>query len=116
MCDPPWSGIGNADSRLAPVVIGHFDVGRSFGRPLEANPELVVDPDRMLSLAVAAKRFKPVAGRQPKVAQIDGGIEIAKFPARDLDQIRREALRALAVENDFGGPIPEGLDHGSMYH
>jgi hypothetical protein len=55
------------------MIIDHFDVGWSFRRPSEANPELVVNPDRMLSLPVSAQRFQPIAGRHPQVfAQIDG--------------------------------------------
>jgi hypothetical protein len=97
------------------MVISHFDVGWSFGRPSEANPELVVDPDRILSLAVPLERFQSVAWWQPQVAQINSGIEIAKLAPRDLDQIGRKALRALAVEYGFRGAIPEAFDHGAMY-
>jgi hypothetical protein len=39
----------------------------------------------MLSLAVADESFKPIARRQPKIAQINGGIEVAKLAARDPD-------------------------------
>jgi hypothetical protein len=97
------------------MVISHFDVGWSFGRPSEANPELVVDPDRILSLAVPLERFQSVAWWQPQVAQIDGGIEIAKLAARDLDQIGRKAFRAFALEDGFRGAVLEAFDHGDMY-
>lgn len=69
----------------------------------------------MLALTVLAERLKVIARRQPEVAQIGGGIEIAKLAARDLDQIGREALRAFTVEHGFGDPILEGLDHDVMY-
>ena len=68
------------------MVVGHFDVLRAIRSPTETNPELIVDPDRVLSFAASAQRLKPVTGRQPQIAQVGGGIEIAKLAARDLDQ------------------------------
>src|SRR5208282_4390076 len=48
---------------MGSVVVRDLDRRRSFFRPDEANPELVVDPDAVLALAVSFKRFEPVAGR-----------------------------------------------------
>jgi hypothetical protein len=61
----------------------------------------------VLSLAVAAERFKPVSRRHPQVAQINGGIEIAKLAPPCFDEVGREALRALAPENGFSRPVLE---------
>jgi hypothetical protein len=82
--------------------------------PGEAHSELVVYPDRVLSSTISAY-LKPVAKRQPQIAQVDGGIEIAKLAARHLDQIRRKALWALALVNGFRDSILEALDHDVLY-
>ena len=117
------SGTRNSSRRISPGWRGgsflgmatslndsrYFDVGGAFRRPSEANPELVVDPDRMLPSAIPAERLEPVARRQLQIAQIKRGIEIAELAARDLDQIGRKALRALAVEDGFRGAILEAL-------
>jgi hypothetical protein len=37
--------------------------------PRETDPELVVDPDRVLALSVAGEFLQPVTGRDPQVAE-----------------------------------------------
>jgi hypothetical protein len=69
----------------------------------------------MLSPTIVFEGFQFVPWRYPQVAQIDRGIEIAELAAGNLRQIGREALRALAAENSFRGPVLEGLDHDRMY-
>jgi hypothetical protein len=93
------------------MVVHDFDLRRAFRRPNEAHPELVVDSDRVLPLAIRRKRFKAIAGRRPQIAEITRGVEIAQFPARHLDQIGRKTLRAFAVEDGFGGLVTEAPDH-----
>src|SRR5262249_22386128 len=72
----------------------------------------VIDPDRVLALAIACQHLKTGAWRRPQVAEIARGVEVAQFPARHVDQIGRKALRTLTVEDGFGGPVPEAPDHG----
>src|SRR5262245_1673932 len=93
------------------MVVRDLDVRRAFRRPNKAHPELVVDPDRMLSLAVAHQCLKTVTWRGPQVSELAGGIEIAQFPPRHLDEIGWNALRTLPVEDGFGGPVPKAPDH-----
>ena len=93
------------------MVVYDFDFRRAFRRPNKAHPELVVDPDRMLPLAIARQRLKTVARRRPQVAEIVRGIEVAQFSARHLDQIGRKALRTFAIEEGLGGLMPEAPDH-----
>src|SRR5260370_3641408 len=57
------------------VVIGDFDIGRSFRFPVEADSILVVDPNAELAFAASAQGFKPIAAKRPKVLQRSGGIE-----------------------------------------
>lgn len=94
------------------MIVGHFDIGRALRRPPEANPELVVDPDRMLALTVALERFETITWRLPQIVDVDGGIKLAKLTARNLDQIRREASRAFAAEHSLSQMILEAPDHG----
>jgi hypothetical protein len=57
------------------MVIHDLGLGWAFGRPNKAQPELVLDPDRMLPLAIARQRLKTVAWRRPQVAEIARGVE-----------------------------------------
>ena len=93
------------------MVIHDLDRRRAFRRPNKAHPELVVNPDRVLPLAIARQRLERVAWSRLQVAGIARGVEVAQFPARHLDQIGRKALRTFAVEDGFGGLVPETPDH-----
>ena len=84
------------------MVVHDLDLRRAFRRPDKAHAELVVDPDRVLPLAIAPQRLETVAWRRPQVTKIGRGVEVAQFPARHLDQIGRTALRTFAVEDGFG--------------
>ena len=94
------------------MVVHDLDLRRALRRPNKAHPELVVDPDRVLPLAIARQSLKTVAWRRPQVAEIARGIKVAQFSARHLDQIDRKALRTFAVAYGFGGLVPEAPDHG----
>jgi hypothetical protein len=93
------------------VVVHDLDVRRAFRRPNKAHPELVVDPDRVLPLAIARQPLKTVAWRRPQVAEIARRVELAQFPARHLDQIGRKALGTFAIEDRLGGLVREVSDH-----
>jgi hypothetical protein len=68
--------------RPLPVAVYDLGLGRAFRRPNKAYPELVVDADRVLPVAIARQRLKPVAWRRPQVADIARGVQVAPFPAR----------------------------------
>jgi hypothetical protein len=49
------------------VVVGDFDIGRSFRFPVEADSILVIDPNAEPALAAAAQRFEPIGAQRPQV-------------------------------------------------
>jgi hypothetical protein len=59
------------------VVIDDFDIGRPFFRPSKTNAPLVVDPDRVLPVAVCREHLQSVSWRRPQIAEI----------ARDMQHI-----------------------------
>lgn len=93
------------------VVINDFNIRRTVVSPDKANPELVVYPDRILALAIAAQGFEMVARRRPQVAEIFGRIQVAQFPARAFDQVSRESFRRFAIEQGPGKFAAEAPDH-----
>jgi len=93
------------------VVIQDFNFSWTLCRPNKAHSELIVDPDRVLSLAIARQRLKMIAGRRPQVAEFACGIEVAELSPRYLDQISREAFGIFPIEDRFGGLIPKAFDH-----
>jgi hypothetical protein len=44
------------------MIVHDFDIERIATAPIKAKSPLLIDPDTVLSLALAAKPFDPVAG------------------------------------------------------
>jgi len=82
---------------LRSVIINNFDVAWSIRCPLEADPELVVDPDAELACAVASEGFKAIAGWNPQVSKFGGSIQHRQFPHGDRFKVHKP-LDALSSE------------------
>jgi hypothetical protein len=85
------------------MIVDDFDMGRTLLGPIEAYAPLVVDPDRMLTAAVARQRFKPVRGRCPQVVKPAGAIEHVKLSQR---------LFSMALKRFTNSPIRAGKNRG----
>jgi len=57
------------------VVVNDFNVFWSSFRPDEAEPELVVDADAVLAMAVSAKRLQAIAWWDLEIVEASGGIK-----------------------------------------
>jgi len=82
------------------VVVGDFDIGRSFSFPFEADSILVVDPNAELAFAAAPQRFKPVAAKRSQVVQGSRGVEADQASSRLLFDVHQfnNAPAVLAIE------------------
>jgi hypothetical protein len=92
------------------MVIGDLDVFRSFISPNEAHPELIVDPDRMLSGPILGQSLKSISWRRAQVVQIGCSIEISELSAGNLHEVGWKALRALALIDSLSHPAFEVSD------
>jgi hypothetical protein len=61
------------------MVINNFDIFWSFCSPPEANPELIIDPDTPLTLAISAQFLEPISGRNSQIVQVLREIELHKL-------------------------------------
>jgi hypothetical protein len=75
-------GLRNSSSNTSPggtssksVVVNDFNVFWSSFRPDEAEPELVVDADAVLAMAVSAKRLQAIAWWDLEIVEASGGIK-----------------------------------------
>jgi len=59
------------------VIVRYLDTLGVAVVPDEANPPLIVDPDTVLTFAIAFQRFKTVGGRYPQIIQSSGIVEHA---------------------------------------
>ena len=94
------------------MVIDDLNVVRVPLAPNEAKAPLVVDPDAVLSFAVAVQCFQAISRRRHQVSQFCGAVQLAKFPARDtLDCLKTPARQPMVKSPGFGGA--ERLNHKS---
>ena len=93
------------------MVIDKFNVLGARGRPAKANPELVIDTDRMLTLAIFRQRLKAVCRRTSQIRQAHREMDRGQLSARNSEQIGRKTFWAFAVKNSFGHLVLEAADH-----
>ena len=98
------------DSAL--MVIDNLNVFRISSCPAKAYPELVIDPDRMLAVAITFELFQTVAGRASQIVESNRRIQHDQFPPRQANEISRKAFpRSLAIENRLGMQVIKARDH-----
>jgi hypothetical protein len=59
------------------MVVDEFEVFRTFIRPYEANPPLVVHSDRVLPGSVTPEGLRTVARGRPQIVQVGRGVQVA---------------------------------------
>lgn len=92
------------------VIVGDLDVGWPRRGPREADPELVVDPDRVLTGSVPGRLLQAVAWRDAQIIECAGRVEEAKFLLRSPLDVGAQPGRALATPDLLRARISEGLD------
>jgi hypothetical protein len=62
------------------MVINNFDIFRTSLAPAEAHPELLVDPDAMLTSTVTRQRLQHVTRRYCKIIQLTCCLKLPNLP------------------------------------
>jgi len=92
------------------MVVEDFHVlGRAFP-PDKADPPLVVDPDAVLTPAVAFQGFQPVPRRHLEILKGLGRVDHLQLPARNRFN-RPEPPDGLPLKQPLGVLAAEGADH-----
>jgi hypothetical protein len=92
------------------MIVNNLDVESIAIAPIKADPPLLIYPDAILSLAITAKLFEPIAGVS-QIAQFFGATEKSQLAeCRTLD-ILREPRRSDAIEDAFGIGISKAANH-----
>ena len=92
------------------MVVHNGDLRRAIGGPLEDNPPLVVDPNRVPTSTLSAQRFKAVAGRDRHVLDPICGIQRRKFAGGDPCDLRETTI-TLRAKKLFSVFIRKGENH-----
>jgi hypothetical protein len=61
------------------MIIGDFNLERIAVSPDKAYPELVVNPDTVLSFAITFQWFQVVAGEKTHIRELLGGMNLNEF-------------------------------------
>lgn len=93
------------------VIINDLYVLRAHLGPDKADAPLVVDPNAVLTLSVAAERLQPIAGRDAKIRESDRGIEEHELPQRRPKNPRVEGPHLLSSPQPLSLSVSEGPDH-----
>ena len=92
------------------MIIDDLHIFRPGSGPAEADAELVVDADAVLSSAIALERFEAVAGGHSKVFQPPGDLQLPELPPRDRLDLR-EAPDPSTVCQGLGVGASKRYDH-----
>ncbi len=95
------------------MVIDDFDVPCRTVAPSKADAELVVDADAPLSAPIAGKLLQPVLRRDTQSFDPSGGIQHLKLSHCHASKVGKTS-NAHSVEQGFGIPALERLDHGRI--
>src|SRR5690554_862867 len=95
------------------MVINNFNIFRASLGPAEANPELFVDSNAVLTLAVTMQWFQHISGRYFQIIQLACSLELPNFPQGNSLEIN-EAPDAASACQFLGILTLERYDHGSM--
>ena len=76
------------------MIINDFDVLSAGIVPSETDPELVVDPDAVLSFPVAFKSFQTIPGWDAKVLQPPGYFQLPKLTPGHCGEIGKTLYRS----------------------
>ena len=93
------------------MVINNFNVFRTSFGPAEAHPELPVDSNAVLSLAITMQRLQHIAGWYFKIIQLTCSLELPNSPQGNSLKID-EASDAAAACQFLGILTLKRYDHG----
>ena len=92
------------------MVIDDLDLSRTFIGPDEANPELIVQADAVLTGAIPAQCFQAISWRRAQERQGLSGIELLQLAHRDPLKYA-ELLRRTSFEQRASVFAAEREDH-----
>lgn len=95
------------------MAVNNFNIFRTSLGPAEANPELPVDSNAVLTLAVTMQRLQHIAGRYFKIIQPTCSLELPNLPQGNALEIDKASGAATACQL-LGILTLERYDHESI--
>jgi hypothetical protein len=98
------------------MVIYDFHVECVLALPAEANPPLVINPDTVLSFAIASQGFQAIAIRRAKIGQAASLVQQKQLSPSDSLNLGWQTARRLIVKELFGLTTGETANHSPHYN
>lgn len=95
------------------MVVRDFNAHRIAIHPDEADSPLTVDPDAVLSAAIALQRFQSIGGWDPQIVQRPRVVQHAQFASCNLLDVLWQTLRTNSVPDLLCFPGTKVPDHGA---
>jgi hypothetical protein len=100
------------------VVVDDLDLFGSWRCPDEADAKLIVDANAVLTCSIAPQRLESIARRDTKILELLGRVDVVELPSGNHPKILGAQPsgggRIHTVEDIFGRPVMEALDHSDM--
>ena len=100
------------------MVVDNLNILRAGIRPNEADPELSVDSDAVLTPSISRKPLKSVSRGNAEIVQPLGRVELVELPACDRPDRLRAGFaccpRIPTIKDIFRSGVGERLDHATM--
>ena len=92
------------------MIIDDFDVLSAGIGPSETHPELIVNPDAVLSFSISLKSFQTIPRWNAKIIQPPSDFQLAKLASRHRGKIGKTLYR-IALGQGLRIGTPKGFDH-----
>jgi len=93
------------------VIVGYLDVVRIAILEAKADPPLVVDADRVLTLSISTQGMESVAGGNSEIIKLRCMVNIFQSPNRPPQEVGRQSPRFALGEQVARVLVSERLDH-----
>jgi hypothetical protein len=97
------------------MIVDDLNICRTVFGPSEANPPLIVDPDRMLAFSILGQAFQAITRRYPQVVELFGGLNRFQLPSGYPEYPTRKALGTKPVKDRLRDLVLEPADHGQPH-
>jgi hypothetical protein len=95
------------------VIVHDLDFVRVPIQPSKAYAPLVVDPNAVMTGAIATERLESVPGRKPELIQANRGVDLHELSEHDAPQLRRKGADLFAVPEAPCVPVCTTSNHGN---
>jgi hypothetical protein len=93
------------------VIVNDLNIVGVGSFPAKADSPLIIDPNAVLPLSIAAELLKTIPRRNAQIVEHFGRVERHQLSEHEAPQISRKSSDRLAFKESLSVAITKGLDH-----